>query len=190
MFWLWVHQPFDVRWNVFYCIISPSSAFINCSLATRSSWHCSGSEGMSPTQGIANTTAQLASAETEELYQNPCLVISYRLSLAFYLWCTLYPGFEAALLSIYQMCTCADSATGHPSVNSFFFFFARETSLKNIFLENEISLENQWPNISEVSCRRGEWFKDQSVHDSGLSGESVALQGSWHFKSKISWSRL
>ena len=45
------------------------------------SWHTSGSEGMSPAHRIANTAT--SSSEMEKLYQNPCLVISHRLSLSF-----------------------------------------------------------------------------------------------------------
>lgn len=159
---LWVHQPFDARWNVFYCIISLCSAFINCSRTTRSSWHCSGSEGMSPTQRIANTTARVIQTSYTRIP-----VLSFLTGLV---WLFIF-DVHCILVLRQRSCLfikCVPVQTqqlGIPRwiVLPFFLsFLARKTSLKNIFLENEISLENQWPNISEVSYRRGEWFKDQS----------------------------
>lgn len=158
--WPGVHQPFDVRWNVFYCIISLCSAFINCSLTTHSSWHCSGSEGMSPTQRIANTTARLAAQKQRSYTRIP--VLSFLTGLV---WLFIF-DVHCILVLRQRSCLfikCVPVQTQQLGIPRWivlplfflFSFLARETSLKNIFLENEISLENHWPNISEVSYRRG-----------------------------------
>lgn len=128
-FWLWV---LPALWSTMICvlyIISQCSTFINYSLPSLSSWHHSGSEGMSLTHRIANTAT---TNSVRERSNTTIPVLSFLTGLV-WLLSVMYTVSccNAAFMSLYPLCTWDDSAIEHFSVKWWCRFAKKNKTNKN-----------------------------------------------------------